>query len=73
MLTYAPAEDIQPVSRQSFTYFHSFPFILGIDNCSRDQKSLEMSKELNKMAAKKAPEVQNSAKESIRVVGEKTK
>ena len=32
LLTYAPAEDIQPVSRQSFTYCHSFPFIFGTDN-----------------------------------------
>ena len=32
LATYAPADEIQPVSKQSLTYCHSFPFIFGIDN-----------------------------------------
>src|SRR5438876_1431204 len=30
-LTYSPTDETQPVSRQSFTYFHSFPRISGTE------------------------------------------
>ena len=31
LLTYSPADDIHPVSKQSFTYFNSFPLIFGTE------------------------------------------
>jgi len=50
----------------------SFNFILGIDNCSKDQKTLEMAKELNKMAEKKGAKglAKGSSKVPVQVVGQ---